>query len=276
MIAAILRIIAADTIDPYAFYNASFISAYQRQHSATRQACSVWLKNRVHNSYALEVSRRADQTVIAESEREALRINILPLLAASPSRSISLQLANTLRSVVAHDFPTKWRGLVGEIKRLLTSSNVSELHAGCLATLEAVRAFRYGFHGKNKPCPIHLFFFQRFRQKSDILPAIVVDLFPTLVSVATQIVQTPPSSSPEIPTMLHLILKTYRTSIIINLSDHQQSSESLVPWCQLFFGVVNIRLPKDCVPDDEDERQKCEWWKAKKWAYANLGRLFHR
>ena len=89
-------------------------------------------------------------------------------------------------------------------------------------------------------------------------------------------VQTPPSLSQEIPTMLHLILKTYRTSIIINLSDHQQSSENLVPWCQLFFGVVNIRLPKDCVPVDEDERQKCEWWKAKKWAYANLGRLFHR
>ena len=122
----------------------------------------------------------------------------------------------------------------------------------------------------------HLSFFQRFRQKSDILPAIVADLFPTLVSVATQMIQTPPSSSQEIPTMLHLILKTYRTSIIINLSDHQQSSESLVPWCQLFFGVVNIRLPKDCVPVDEDERQKCEWWKAKKWAYANLGRLFHR
>jgi importin-7 len=149
MIAAILRIIAADTIDPYASFNASFISAYQRKHSATRQACAVWLKNRVHSSYSLEVPRRADQTVIAESEREALRINILPLLAASPSRSISLQLANTLRTVVAHDFPaSRWRSLVSEIKTLLTSSNVSELHAGCLAALEAVRAFRYGLYGK--------------------------------------------------------------------------------------------------------------------------------
>lgn len=165
MIAAILRIIAADTIDPYASFNASFIFAYQRQHSATRQACSVWLKNRVHNSYALEVSRRADQTVIAESEREALRINILPLLAASPSRSISLQLANTLRSVVAHDFPARWRGLVGEIKTLLSTSNVSELHAGCLATLEAVRAFRYGFYGKYKPCPISLILLSKVPSK---------------------------------------------------------------------------------------------------------------
>jgi importin-7 len=102
----------------------------------------------VYKGYALEVSRKADQTVIAESEREALRINILPLLAASPSRSISLQLASTLRSIVAHDFPTRWRSLVGEIKTLLTSGNVGEVHAGCLAALEAIRAFRYGLCGK--------------------------------------------------------------------------------------------------------------------------------
>lgn len=105
----------------------------------------------MHKSYALEVSRRPDQIVIAESEREALRINILPLLAASPSRSISLQLANTLKAIIGHDFPARWHGLVGELKTLLTSSNVSEVHAGCLGALEAVRAFRYGLcHDKMK------------------------------------------------------------------------------------------------------------------------------
>ncbi|KAH9480674.1 putative importin [Psilocybe cubensis] len=240
MISSILRIIAADNID-----------------LATRQACAVWLKNRIHNSYSIEVSRRPDVVVIGPSEREALRINILPLLAASPSRSISLQLANTLKSVVAHDFPANWPGLVREIKQLLVSSNVREVHAGCIATLEAVRAFR-------------------FRQKHDALPVIVEELFPTLVSIATQMMQQPPSAAQDIPTMLHLILKAYRTTIVINLSAHQQSATSLVPWGQLLFSVVNLRLPKDAVPEDIEEREKCEWWKAKKWAYAVLGRLFHR
>ncbi|PPQ95282.1 hypothetical protein CVT26_014856 [Gymnopilus dilepis] len=240
MIAAILRIIAADNID-----------------LATRQACSVWLKNRVHSTYSLEVSRRPDQPVISASEREALRINVLPLLAASPSRSISVQLANTLKSIVAHDFPNKWPTLGQEIKRLLTSNDVREVHAGCIATLEAVRAFR-------------------FRQKNDAMPPIIEELFPTLVNIATQMIQQPPSANQEIPTMLHLILKTYRTTIIINLSAHQQSAESLVPWGQLLFAVVNLRLPKEAVPEDLEEREKCEWWKAKKWAYAVLGRLFHR
>ncbi|KAF8956524.1 armadillo-type protein [Flammula alnicola] len=240
MIAAILRIIAADSID-----------------IATRQACSVWLKNRVHTSYSIETARRPDQIVIAPSEREALRIDVLPLLAATPSKSIALQLANTLKSIVAFDFPSRWPTLVAEIKHLLVSNDIKEVHAGCIGTLEAVRAFR-------------------FRQKNDIMPTIISELFPTLVTIATHMVQQPPNASQDIPTMLHLILKAYRTTIVINISAHQQSAESLVPWGQLLFAVINLRLPKEAVPEDTEEREKCEWWKAKKWAYAVLGRLFHR
>jgi importin-7 len=86
----------------------------------------------------------------------------------------------------------------------------------------------------------------------------------------------PPSTSQEIPTMLHLILKTYKTSISSTLSTHQQSAESLVPWGQLLFNVVGLEISKDAVPVDEEEREKSEWWKVKKWAYATLGKLFHR
>jgi len=76
--------------------------------------------------------------------------------------------------------------------------------------------------------------------------------------------------------MLHLILKTYKTAIIVNLSPHQQSPESLVPWGRLLFRVVGMAVPIEGVPTDEEDREKCEWWKAKKWAYGILGRLFHR
>jgi hypothetical protein len=69
--------------------------------------------------------------------------------------------------------------------------------------------------------------------------------------------------------MLHLILKTYKTAIIVNLSPHQQSPESLVP-------RRGDGCPCGSVPTDEEDRERCEWWKAKKWAYGILGRLFHR
>jgi len=76
--------------------------------------------------------------------------------------------------------------------------------------------------------------------------------------------------------MLHLILKAYRSSIVFTLSPHQQSSESLIPWGTLFFRVINLEIPAEAVPADSEERERCEWWKAKKWAYATLGKLFHR
>lgn len=63
---------------------------------------------------------------------------------------------------------------------------------------------------------------------------------------------------------------------MIRLSQHQQSPESLVPWGRLLFQMVNLQIPPEVVPVDEEERERSEWWKAKKWAYATLGRLFHR
>jgi importin-7 len=136
----------------------------------------------------------------------------------------------------------------------------------------------------------------RYRQNSDVLERVVNETFPQLVSIGTKLLASFDPSSPQsqsqsqsqdIPTILHAILKTYRGSIILQLSKHQQSNESLVPWGHLFFQVINLQIPVASsssptpndvitVPQNEDEREKCEWWKAKKWAYSALGRLFHR
>jgi hypothetical protein len=52
--------------------------------------------------------------------------------------------------------------------------------------------------------------------------------------------------------------------------------EALVGWCTLFINVVNRDVPSDSLPEDLDERELNHWWKAKKWAYANMNRLFVR
>ncbi|KAH6912647.1 armadillo-type protein [Coprinopsis sp. MPI-PUGE-AT-0042] len=228
---------------------------------STRQACTVWLKNRVYKVYGIETDKRPEQQFIVEADRVSLRSHILHLLATSPSRALTTQLGTVLKTVIAHDFPEKWPQFLDIVKTMLESSNVSEVHAGCVAALEAVKAFK-------------------FRQKNDILPKIIESLFPTLVNIATQMVQQPANGSQEIPTMLHLILKTYKHSITVNLSSHQQAAASLVPWGQLLFTVVNLPLPDSALgltaPYDEEDKERSEWWKTKKWAYAILGRLFHR
>ncbi|KDQ62833.1 hypothetical protein JAAARDRAFT_30743 [Jaapia argillacea MUCL 33604] len=243
MIAALIQIISADTVD-----------------LATRQACAVYLKNRVSTSYFIDPARSTpDQTPIPQSDRDALKASILPILAASPSRSITLQLSVTLKGIVSHDYPEKWPGLLDDVKKLLGSGDLHHVGAGCVAALEMVKAFR-------------------FRQDNIVLPQIVEQIFPTLVTIATGLLSNPPpgASQEAVPTMLHLILKTYKNSIVLHLSKHQQSPESIVPWGRVLFQVVNLQIPKEAVPEDEEERERCEWWKAKKWAYGILGRLFHR
>ncbi|KAH8989143.1 ARM repeat-containing protein [Lactarius akahatsu] len=242
VIPALLQIIASDSVD-----------------IATRQAISVWIKNRVASSYGAEPARGGpDYNPISPADRAALKTNILPLLAGSPSRVITVQLASTLKTLISHDFPERWPELLGGAKALLASSNVREVGAGTVIVLEMVRAFR-------------------FRQKSEILTGIVEETFATLVTLATNLLNSPPpGAEQDIPAILHFILKAYKHSIVLNLSRYQQSAEGLVPWGRLLFQVVNLRIPDDAVPADEEERERSEWWKAKKWAYGILGRLFHR
>lgn len=117
----------------------------------------------------------------------------------------------------------------------------------------------------------------RYKQYSDVLEQIIPHAFPQLASIAAQLLAQPiTGTSQGVPTVLHYIFKSYQTSIQLRLSAHQQSAESLVPWGRLLFQMINTQIPKDAVPEDEEEREKCEWWKAKKWAFATLGRLFHR
>jgi hypothetical protein len=112
-------------------------------HSPTRQTCAVYLKNRIQKSYSLETPpSRPDQVPIPASDREILKSSILRLLAASPSRGITLQLASALKAIVANDFPDKWPRLLDDVKILLNSGDIREVGAGCVVALECVRAFR--------------------------------------------------------------------------------------------------------------------------------------
>jgi hypothetical protein len=211
---------------------------------------------------------------VPDTDRVELRANILRLLAAAPSRNITVQLAATLKTIISNDFPERWPNLLVEVKGMLSSNDIREVHAGCVATVETVRAFRFVFLLIIVPLLIPAN--DSFRQDSEIRPRLVSELFPTLVDIASRMMQTPPSAAQEIPTMLHLIIKAYKTSISVELSPHQQTAGSIMPWGQLLFNVVNLPLPQEAVPEDEEDRESCEWWKAKKWAYAVLGNLFHR
>jgi importin-7 len=55
-----------------------------------------------------------------------------------------------------------------------------------------------------------------------------------------------------------------------------RNRQATVDWCTLFLRVIGKSAPPSALPDDVDEREQNHWWKAKKWSYANLNRLYVR
>jgi len=54
------------------------------------------------------------------------------------------------------------------------------------------------------------------------------------------------------------------------------NQDRMVGWCTLFLTIVGKEAPSHALEEDLDERERNQFWKTKKWAYANLNRLFMR
>jgi hypothetical protein len=52
--------------------------------------------------------------------------------------------------------------------------------------------------------------------------------------------------------------------------------QATVDWCTLFLRIIEKTPPPNSMVEDVAERELNHWWKSKKWAYANLNRLFVR
>lgn len=94
-------------------------------------------------------------------------------------------------------------------------------------------------------------------------------MLPLLVQLGSGLLAQVPQPAAPAATgrTLHLIFKIYRATIQTEMTPHHQAQQSIVPWGTLFLQVVNRSLSPADVPEDTEEREKCSWWKAKKWAY---------
>ena len=81
---------------------------------------------------------------IPEADLQPVRSALLPALMEAPTQT-RVHIAAALGAVIRCDFPTKWPGLVDEVKGLLgngESNDSVRINAGLTALLEIVRAFR--------------------------------------------------------------------------------------------------------------------------------------
>lgn len=60
------------------------------------------------------------------------------------------------------------------------------------------------------------------------------------------------------------------------MSAFLREQQTTIGWCTVFLQTVSKAAPAIAMADEPVERERHHWWKAKKWAYFNLNRLYTR
>ncbi|EST07572.1 Exportin/Importin, Cse1-like protein [Kalmanozyma brasiliensis GHG001] len=240
MLSSVFQIVAATQVD-----------------ISVRQAAAVYFKNRVRRHWdATPVRGAPTAVVIPQGDRDAIKANILQTLVDAPTQ-IRVHVANALGTIARCDFPDQWPTLMDQIGQLLQSQEPQQVYGGLRALLEVVRAYRWnnGVKMMEQLAPVTL---------------------PLILQTGRNLLDSDNASSAQVGEILYVILKVYKTSMHAELTKHQQSHESIVPWGTFLLQVVQKEIDPSQLPSDDDAKEVAPWWKAKKWAFHSLNKLFSR
>ncbi|KFA65662.1 hypothetical protein S40285_06016 [Stachybotrys chlorohalonatus IBT 40285] len=216
----------------------------------------IYIKNRVNRSWVPTEDVSAE-SVIPEDEKTRIRDSLVPLLANSEGL-VRQQLIPVMQRILQFDYPTKWPRFMDYTMELLNTNNPGSVLAGLQCLLAICRAFRFKAVDSSD------------RHHFD---SIVEASFPRLLAICNELVN---QESDEAGEMLHLALKAYKHATWLELAPYLRQQQVNIAWCTVFLQTVSKPEPAGAVNEDNFEREKHHWWKAKKWAYFNLNRLFIR
>ncbi|PFH56452.1 hypothetical protein XA68_16482 [Ophiocordyceps unilateralis] len=244
-------------VEEHAGFMDCLFQILQAEHEASvRLSTVIYIKNRVTRSW-FPSEQFANDKPIPEDEKARIRDMLVPILASSDG-PVQQQLVPVLQRILQCDFPARWPRFVDFTMELLNTNSPRSVHAGLLCLLALCRAFRY------KSSDTH------DRLQFD---TIVETSFSRLLVICNELVT---QESDEAGEMLHLALKAYKHATWIELSPCLRQRQVNIAWCTVFLQAVSKATPASALQGDQYDREKHHWWKAKKWAYFNLNRLFIR
>ncbi|KAG0017779.1 hypothetical protein BGZ80_007926 [Entomortierella chlamydospora] len=218
-----------------------------------RQAASIYFKNAIRR-YWFETEATPAHLKISESDKETIKSNILQLLASAPT-VIRTQLITVLGTILSNDFPAKYPGYLNAVQTMLQSQDPKVVFVGLIALKEVLRVYKFKI------------------EEREPVDEIIATFFPAIQQIGAGLIS---ANNVEAAEMLKLIFKCYHYTIQIDLSERQRDSASLIPWGTLFLQMIEKPVPTEGLPTDLEELEKHPWWKAKRWAYQCLNRLYTR
>lgn len=221
----------------------------------TKQASALFFKNRICRYWKKDSLSEQSGKVIDEDEKPIIRDRLLPTLVSLPLK-LRKHLVPVLEKIVASDYPQYWPSLVDNALQLLYTQNLDAAYTGLLCFAKIASSFRW-MTNKDRPA----------------LDELIIKRFPTLLQAGESLLK---EESLEAGEMAVLLLKTYKYSTYHDLPEPLQTPENFTQWGNFHVNIISKPLPQSVLQLDERERRLHPWVKAKKWAYANLNRLFDR
>uniref|UniRef100_A0A0A0LQB3 Importin N-terminal domain-containing protein n=1 Tax=Cucumis sativus TaxID=3659 RepID=A0A0A0LQB3_CUCSA len=219
---------------------------------AVRQVASIHFKNYIAKNWS-PVDPDEHQK-ISESDKDAVRKNILPFLSQVPSL-LRVQLGECLKTIIHADYPEQWPSLLEWVKENLLASNVY----GALFVLR-ILARKYEFKSDDDRTPVY---------------RIVDETFPLLLNIFSRLVQIGDPSL-EVAELIKFICKIFWSSIYMEIPKHLFDTHVFNAWMMLFLNILERPVPLEGQPADPELRKSWGWWKVKKWTVHILNRLYTR
>ncbi|KAL2887313.1 putative importin [Ceratocystis lukuohia] len=229
------------------------------QIDSVRLSTAIYIKNRVNHAWGAGVFEAGGETefLIPEAEKAVFRERILPIMATAEGL-VRPQMISILQRVLHYDFPEKWPSFLDFAIQLLNTNDTRSVLTGLECLLAICRTYRYKTSDS---------------ESRHHLDKIIEGTFSRLLAICAELVD---QESDEASEMLHLALKCYKHATWLELSDFLRSQAQSHGWCSVFLRTIGKTLPATAMEGEPYEREKHHWWKAKKWAYFNLNRLFIR
>ncbi|KAF2748212.1 ARM repeat-containing protein [Sporormia fimetaria CBS 119925] len=224
------------------------------QDPGVRLSTAIYIKNRVSKGWSPNDDFSQAKPIL-EQEKASFRNRLVPVLVAAPPQ-VRSQLVPALQKILGFDFPEKWSDFIEIVAQLLNAQDISSVSAGVLCMLAICKTYRF-----------------RNTDKRPEFNKIAAHTFPQLLNIGNSLVN---ENSIEAGELLRTVLKVYKHAIFFDLPPALREQQTMVGWCTLFLGVVSKDPPECSLPEDVEDRETNHWWKARKWAYANLNRLFIR
>lgn len=264
------------------------VAAEKQVQFEVRQAASIQLKNICREcwaerlnfaGYPLSDADGKKTPLLDDEDKGVIRPGLVSALLDEPEKSLRDLMAETLHTIVIHDFPENWPDLIPTLLQTVQQGATDQtqalrVHNALLALRKVCK--RYEYKSKEQRGPLN---------------AIVAQAFPLLLPLAQRL-SSPDENSLEAAMILKQILKIFWSSTQFYLpgggangepSPALKNPQSMQPWLDILQQALVKKLPEGGTglepqgqPTTIEERNAWPWWKVKKWSVQIMSRLFSR